>query len=449
VIYFGAGAPRPKILIHVNNTLTSTPSKDLHYGYSIGQLVLSLLAITGLVLAAMLALAFGLVSSLGLGANLGGGAQPPMLPIYLFASGLLACALLLVPSAYYSLRRISGRPVYHSPRLPIFFRPSILILVLPLVLLLGYWISNHPGLPWLFLPVLHVLAVGLPVLWLVYLAVRNLPLGSPQRMWGVFGSGLTLGPILILGVELVALVIFTVIGIIFLVNQPGLIDQLTRLVESFQRGAVSEQELTQVILPWLTRPGVILAVLIFAAVIVPLIEEALKPIGVWLLAGFGLTSAAGFAAGALSGAGYAFFESLALTGSGADWTLSVTARIGTAVIHITNTALMGWALALAWREKRYRNLGLTYLFVVMVHGLWNGLAVINVVGTLLDPQDLPAIARLGWAAPFILVGETVGMFILLLWMNAKQRRLSRATQIAVQEVTTVSDQDAEQPESML
>jgi hypothetical protein len=453
VIHFGAGTPRPKIFIHAKSALISTPSKHPHYGYSIGQFVLSLLAISGLVLAAVVVLAFGLFSSLGLGPGPAGGSQPQTLPMYLFASGLLASALLLTPSAYYSLRRISGRPVYHFPRLPILLRPSILILALPLVLLLGYWISNNPGLSWLFLPILLVLAVGLPVLWIVYLAARGLPLGSPQRMWGVYGSGSTLGPVLILGTELVALIIYGVIGIIFLVNQPDLVEQLTQLVQSFQPGTVSEQELIQAVLPWLARPGVILAILTFAAVIVPLIEEALKPIGVWLLAGFKLTPAAGFAAGALCGAGYAFFESLALTGSGAEWVLSVSARIGTAVIHITNTALMGWALALAWREKRYLNLGLTYLFVVMVHGLWNGLAVINVIDTLLNPLGLQSPLRLApWiaqAVPYILVGVTFVMFILLLWMNANQRRLTQAAHEEVEEATAGSGQDLERSETVL
>jgi hypothetical protein len=440
-------------LIYANNTLISTPPKDPHYGYSIGQFVLSLLAIIGLVAGAGLILAYGLVSSLGLGAAMVSEGQPQMLPMVLFAGGLVACALLLVPSVYYSLRRISGRPVYHPPRLPILLRPSILVLALPLVLLLGYWISSYSSLSWLLLPILHILAVGLPVLWIVYLAVRGLPLGSPQRMWGVSGSGLTLGPVLILGMEVVALVIFGVMGILFLVNQPDLVNQLTQLVQSFQSGTASEQELIQTILPWLARPGVILAILIFAAVIVPLIEEALKPIGVWLLAGFDLSPAAGFAAGVLCGAGYAFFESLALTGSGSDWALSVTARIGTAVIHIANTGLMGWALALAWREKRYLNLGLTYLFVVMVHGLWNGLAVINLVDTLLTQQGLPSpfrlVAWIGPAAPYILVGVTSGMFILLLWMNANQRRSSQTVQVANKEVAAVTDQETEQPESVL
>ncbi len=208
------------------------------------------------------------------------------LAMFMLAAGLTACALFLIPSAYYAWKRISGRPVSQLPALPKALRPSLLILVLPLVLLIGYWISRSPGISWLILPPLHILVIGLPVLWLVYLAVRKLPLGSPQRMWGVFGSGLVLGPFLIMALELAALIIVGLIGMVFLLNQPGLVEQLSALAQSLQEGTASQEELIQEVLPWLTKPGVILAVIAFAAVIVPLIEEAVKPIGVWLLVSF-------------------------------------------------------------------------------------------------------------------------------------------------------------------
>jgi hypothetical protein len=290
---------------------------------------------------------------------------------------------------------------------------------------LGYWVSRTTSLSWLFLPPLHVLAIGLPVLWLLYLAARGLPLGSPQRMWGVFDSGLVLGPCLIICLEIGALLICGVVGILLLINRPDFVSQMQSLAHAMQQGSMSEQELIQAILPLVKLPGVILAVLAFAAVIVPAIEEAIKPIGVWLLAGSRLTPAAGLAAGALSGAAYAFFESLALGGAGIDWAPSVVGRIATGVIHITNTALMGWALALAWKEKRYLNLGLTYLFVVCIHGLWNGLAVIQVFYMLLGgPGENAApgfISLIGPVSIYLLGGITILMFSLMLYMNRRMK----------------------------
>ncbi len=131
-----------------------------------------------------------------------------------------------------------------------------------------------------------------------------------------------------------------------------------------------------------------------------MIEEALKPIGVWLLFGRRLTPAAGFAAGALSGAGYALIESLALTSSGEAWSSLVLARTGTSAVHILTAGLTGWALVLAWQKRRFLPLLLAYLCAVMIHGLWNGLTLmysfnllINYDGVVLDVNNCPC----GWS----------------------------------------------------
>lgn len=346
--------------------------------------------------------------------------------MFLLAGSVAVCTLLVLPSAYYAFRRITARPITQQPRLPALFRPTLLILLWPLVLLLGFWISQIEQIAWLLLTPLHILAVGLPILWLVYLAARHLPLGSPQRSWGVISTGLVLGPAIIMFLEILVLVFVGLAMIFFLASQPGLFNQLNDLVQSLQQGTLTEQELLQQIIPWLLRPGVILVILLFASLIVPLIEEALKPIGVWMLAGFRLTPAAGFVAGALSGAGFAFFESLALAGYGGEWTSAVVARLGAAIIHITNSAMMGWAIALAWQRKRYLVLGLTYLGVVAIHGLWNGLAIINLVEQAMRQlgQQAPS-TMLSWfgpAAPFILIGVGIAVFVLLVWMNNRLRR---------------------------
>ncbi len=373
--------------------------------------------------------------------------------MFIFATGLAACGLLVFPSAYYALRRLTGRPVMQLRAAPAILRPTLLIFILPLVLWIGDRISRSSSLPGFFLPILHVLAVGLPVLWIVYLATRGLPLGSPQRMWGVFGSGLFLGPLLILGLEIAALIFFIIMGAIYLFSRPDLVDQLLPLVQSFQQGTVSEQEILQVITPWLTKPGILFAALVFVALVVPLIEEALKPIGVWLLVRFNLSPAAGFAAGALCGAGYAFFESLALTGAGAEWTVSVVARAGTAVIHITNTALMGWALTSAWHEKRYKNLALTYMAVVAVHGLWNGLAVINAISAILDEKGLqsfsPILSWISAAAPFVLIGIVLVMFTVLMWMNFRLRQANQIENSVSQVVQETPERDSEGSQAVL
>jgi hypothetical protein len=158
-------------------------------------------------------------------------------------------------------------------------------------------------------------------------------------------------------------------------------------------------------------------------VIVPLIEEAIKPVGVWLLGVRSLTPAEGFTAGVLSGAGYALFESLALSSSAEAWAPMVFARMGAAVIHILNTGMVGWALVLAWREGRYLRLAATYLAAVLIHSLWNTLALAAALSELLKTlggsADLPLLDLAGRTAPYALVALAVLGFFGLLWLNRR------------------------------
>jgi hypothetical protein len=192
---------------------------------------------------------------------------------------------------------------------------------------------------------------------------------------------------------------------------------------------------------------VVIAALAFWSLVVPLIEELLKPIGVWLLAGRDLSPAAGFAAGALSGAGYALFESLALTSSGAEWTTLVAARIGTGAVHILATGMTGWGLAIAWREGRYALLGLAYLGAVSIHGLWNGITLFSsflaVAESLNLPLDVPGVARLGEIAPIGLSILAGAALVALVWAN---RRLARSVQAEAVGGTGLVDTSRDEPQ---
>jgi len=344
------------------------------------------------------------------------------LPMLLLAAAFTACGLLLIPSAGYAYLSTTGKPRSHRLLEYRWLNPRLLIFALPFVLLTGHWASGSGGAALLVLPVLHVLAVGLPAWWFTYLGVRDLPLGSPQRMWGVFGSGLVLGPFLIMLAELAALFVFVFLGAIYIANQPELLADVESLMEWLLSNKPSPEMIVEKIGPYLLRPVVLFGVFVFGALIVPMIEEAIKPIGVWLLAGRAISPAGGFAAGVLSGAGYALFESLMLTSGGEEWAVVVLARIGTAVIHILTTGLMGLALVLAWRNGKYLHLGLTYLGVVAIHGLWNGLTLFALVTTGLDEfsggVEIPSLMlRLGALAPYGLAALSTGAFIALIWVN--------------------------------
>lgn len=381
------------------------------------QFVFSVVAILGFWALALALLVFGIFSPVDFqGGNL------EKLSLYVFAAGSAAVGLLVVPSAVYSFNRISGRDI--AVRFPDrwWLHPTILILALPAVLLLGHLAARQGSFGLLLLPFFHILAVGLPVLWFLYLGVRGLPLGSQQRRWGVFDSGLVLGPIMIMLVEVILLgVVILVIGL-FLINQPDLLRELFTDIEGLVNSNADPDQIITELRPYLLNPAVIFLVYLFAALLVPLVEEALKPVGVWLLINRGISPAEGFTAGLMSGAGYAFFESLALTSAAEQWMMVVVARIGTAVIHILTAGLMGWAMVYSWRNSSYLRLGFTYLGVVCLHGLWNGLTLLMVLALIIEESNpvseiyfgVPAI---GGLVPFFLGMLSLTAFLALLWVN--------------------------------
>ena len=337
--------------------------------------------------------------------------------LFLLAAGLGISGILLVPSAGYSFLHLIRKANLQN-RSVFSVRPTILIFALPLVLLAGYLVNQNSRWEWLLLPPLHVIAVGLPILWLIYLGRRGLPAGSLQRAWGVFGSGLALSPLLIMLAEIGAFIGFLIFGFVYLMGRPELGVELSTLVERLVQAPPDPEIYQRILSPYLMQPGIIFSAFLFIAVIVPLIEEALKPIGVWLLAGRNLTPSAGFVAGMLSGAGYALFESLANTSGAGGWTVITTARIGTGVIHILTAGLTGWGLASAWREENYLRLGAAYSIAVFLHGLWNALTLLASGSQIFGTEfKISFINNLATIAPLTLVILAVTGFAILIGAN--------------------------------
>jgi len=115
--------------------------------------------------------------------------------MFMMAASLALCGFLLIPSAGYALWRLLVPSA--PPRLPSLrsIHLVVIILLLPAILWLGEKVVSTSSLAWLLLPFFHLAAVGLPVLVVLYLAVHGLPLGSPQRQWGVFWQRAGAGPL--------------------------------------------------------------------------------------------------------------------------------------------------------------------------------------------------------------------------------------------------------------
>jgi hypothetical protein len=400
-------------------TTENNHKNRLHWP-SVLQLGTSLLAVLGLwTLAVSL---IGMVVRTGAGAP-GSAGLNELLPLVLLAAGGVFAGLLLLPSAGYAFLRLMGKP---SPIEIKLRRPGLSILSVPFLVGLGYIVSRSSILVWVALPPIHVITIGVSIYWLIYLGTRGLSVGSKQRVWGIFGIGMVMGPFFSLLTEFIVFLGFGILGISYLSADPAFAGEFSRLAENFLSNPnQSPDAIIDFLEPYIFQPTAIYIGLSAVAIVVPLIEEFFKPVGVWLLLGRKPTPAQGFAAGILSGAGFALFENFTLSASsGEEWSLVVLARVGTSVIHIIATGLIGWALAAAWRQNRYLQLGITFLVAVSIHALWNGLVVLTLIPELLpDGADYPqALRNIGMASPIGFTILLVGSFLLLLGCNAALRR---------------------------
>jgi RsiW-degrading membrane proteinase PrsW (M82 family) len=311
------------------------------------------------------------------------------IPNSLLVWASLLSALLLVPILWLSINRLRGKPApaWLDGRQP-WARKGLLatLLIWPVAIGLGWLIAGQPGLAVYILGPFNILVAGIPVIWVYFLAQGKLVPGGIERKWRVFGFSLTATPVLIVVTELIALaavglVVFVLVLLLTSIN-PALEQTLTDIMDQLSSGQGMEIDL-QFLESYLKQPVVIFGLLAVMSGIIPLIEEILKPIALWALAGKGLTDREGFVAGLLCGAGFALLENLLYfmnVTTAEDWLFMVIGRAGTGVLHMFGSALMGWGLARTWREGKGAFLALMTVLAVGFHGLWNALAILGGLG---------------------------------------------------------------------
>ncbi len=301
------------------------------------------------------------------------------------ALGMLFCAALLVPVLVYTIKRLKGQEILPATIQPVkVWQVALLVAVWVLVVIIGAVLASLFAYGWAVAAPLFLLGISLPILSLVWIGAGGLPGGSRRRLWFVYGFGMVGGTVAALLLEyLVIGSAVLIIGVLAVANPELLtvIDQIKTQVANANAGDM--QALLTVLAPYLTNPLVILSILVFAAVLAPLIEEAVKPAVIWFLGKRLRSPAEGFVLGALCGAGFAMIEGLmAASGTTQMWGFGLAGRAAASLMHITSSGLLGWAIASAQLEKRYGRLALTYLLSVSLHGLWNGSAIMAVYGAL-------------------------------------------------------------------
>jgi hypothetical protein len=331
----------------------------------------------------LMASACGLVGTLQLAVE---GVADGLSAMNLIVVGTIWCAILLMPGAWLTLRRLQkGAETTEAPQPSHRFGKLIYLaalLVYPVLLILGTKVAARPGLsPWV-LPFVHILAASIPVYALSGMATHRLDSGSSLRRWSAFGMGLVLGPGLILIFELALIAILAIGLIIQIGSDPVQATDLVLLAERLQYAQADPETILSIIQPYLFQPLVLFGIAAFVAGLVPLIEESLKPIGVWLLVNRRLAPAEGFAMGVFSGAGYALFENLFITAPGSEWALISVGRIGTTAMHMFTAGITGFALVSAWQHNRFWRLGILFAGAVLIHVAWNALTLLSLTSAL-------------------------------------------------------------------
>ncbi|MDP1547840.1 MAG: hypothetical protein Q8L87_17670, partial [Anaerolineales bacterium] len=191
-------------------------------------------------------------------------------------------------------------------------------------------------LGWMILPILTLFVILTPI-WIVFgIGSNGLDAGPRWQFFAILGLSMTVAPVLMIVLELITLVALVVGGIVLLASsQPGLVMEFSNSMQRLLEQPGNQELILQVLTPYIANPVVIATGIGYIAIIVPLIEELLKPLAVWLFAGKLTSPMQGFVLGMLSGAAFSVFESLNASADGSTaWVVIVSARAGTGILHM-------------------------------------------------------------------------------------------------------------------
>jgi protease prsW family protein len=348
----------------------------------------SLLSAILFILGALFLFGIGLLMAVTAFASFGTGI-PVKAGQAIFFAGFSFAGVILFLAAFFAFQKYLQKPsADQNISIPIPNRSIVTFIILTCAsILIGYQIGGIKAIAWLLLPILTIPAIVLPLGVLLAFGTRKLPFGTRWQTWSVLGLGMSLTPLILFAAELFIGLMILLGVVAYVIAQPELASQLQTLSQQIMILGPESKATLDLLSPFLTKPAVIVTALIYIAVLVPAVEEIFKPLGVWFFARKLESQAQGFALGALSGAAYALIETIGVSGQTADWASLLSTRIGTGLLHITTSALMGAAIVAAWRERRYLRFVGTYLLAILLHGLWNSLAILFTFSSLAQTLD--------------------------------------------------------------
>jgi len=367
----------------------------------------------------------------------------PELATILTASTLTAIGLLLLPVSWLSIKRLRGWnfEAFSLPSLRIWAWIAILGLWV-LAMTLASLLQNAPGAAW-YVPILHFLSIALPIYLVIRAAINRISLGSSQRAWTVFGTGMTLSPLLAIIAEIIMLALGVAVIALYLGLNPETMATVEHLISQIEQ-APDMDSVAYLLKPVLKNPLTLITALIFLSFLVPIIEESAKSLGIWLVADRLASPAQGFAMGVLSGAGFALAESLSASLTVDDtWAVTLFMRAVSSSMHMLATGLVGWGIAHARLEKLYLRMIGMMLLAILLHSAWNAGAVFTIVGGARTMFAMPGFDFVG--ALFAIGGAGLlfvlmsGMVVAFFLINPRLRTATPAAPVPVEVEEPIHD----------
>jgi hypothetical protein len=223
---------------------------------------------------------------------------------------------------------------------------------------------------------------------MLMIVIDRSPAITQRRGWGHFLAGLWLSPISAFSLELIA-AIPIILSIVVGLNARLGDDFLLRI---WEQPVVVPQDTLQALLELLNQPIYLVLILSYLGILVPLIEEMIKSIGLLPLMRRKISDSEGFLGGVLAGAGYGLFEALYLGQPGPGWAALMLARAGATMMHMLTAGLTGIGFARARRLRRTAPFLRYYLMAVGLHALWNVAAVVMGIGFAREALENPGIS---------------------------------------------------------
>jgi len=250
--------------------------------------------------------------------------------------------------------------------------------------------------------VLQYAAIMFTALIFLSITIGNWDKFSQLRVWGHLASGAWLAVSASFIIEIViAVVVVIVVAMTLSTFSPSEFSQLQRLFELYRRtGNLA------LFSAWAAKPWVIVLGFLMLSLILPTVEELLKPLGVILMLKRKPTPMEAFVGGMLGGLGFAAVETLSnLTAIGDAWLITILARFGTMVMHGLTAGMVGWGWGQLAATRSPWKLIRSFAGAIFIHGLWNGAVVTIVLISLRFGDNLRALQNVGNSAiSIVLIG---------------------------------------------